>query len=55
MKQWEIIAEYISEDIITVEAETEEEAMQKFDEGDFTTEHSRDYRLHEFISIKDNT
>lgn len=40
---------YIDERIITVEAENEEEAQLKFDEGDWEDEHTADFYAHATI------
>jgi hypothetical protein len=53
MPRFEIIAEYLSEDIFEIEAETEEEAMKIFDNGEAGEGHNRDYTLNDILSCKE--
>lgn len=52
MAEFEIKATYIASDIITIEAETEAEAWQKFEEGEWDHEHNVAYELQDTHGIK---
>lgn len=51
MAEYEICAVFKSTDIITIHADSENEAMQLFNEGEFDGEHNSDYALDEVKSI----
>lgn len=52
MAEFEIKATYIASDIVAVEAETETEAWEKFESGDWRHEHNTAYELQDTHGIK---
>lgn len=52
MSVFKITAEYISTEEIEVEADCEESARQKFDDGEFISEVNTGFELHDIKSVK---
>ncbi|QDP54014.1 MAG: hypothetical protein GOVbin2937_91 [Prokaryotic dsDNA virus sp.] len=52
MAEFEIKATYIASDLVTVEAETEEEAWAKFEAGEWEGDHNVAYELQDTHGIK---
>ena len=47
--EWEFKMAFIDERVITIEADTEDEARAKMDSGDFASEHTEDFYSYELL------
>lgn len=53
MAEYEIKALYHVVDNVTIEADSEEEAREKFKEGDYSGDTTESYDLHEIIYVRE--